>query len=281
MRRIVLRSATRPGLTRRDYCLAAGAADVVTMSSFVLSTIASSSPRSRSGTPNFARVWWKSFMNASHSAPEMSSSRCASSMVRVGLRAARRPANLLGDVVLETLGRDAVVRLVDSRVRVQPRVDHDPIDEVVDDDGDGVDASQPLVQRLRFPSRHRAFLASDRVRAHDFTPFPTARCAVGHAEHRRPSALVGTRFPAIRGSLGAGTGWADKQIQPSARTAGASCVAAWAAGLGLMALRRPVGRGIQLGQRADEMVASVAGDGRKPVGEDVAPSSFIHRQFLG
>ena len=39
MRRIVLRSATRPGLTRRDYWLAAGAADVVTMSSFVLSTI--------------------------------------------------------------------------------------------------------------------------------------------------------------------------------------------------------------------------------------------------
>ena len=55
-----------------------------------------------------------------------------------------------------------MVRLVDSRVRVQPRVDHDPIDEVVDDDGDGVDASQPLVQR-RFRS-----------------------CAVGHAEHRRP-----------------------------------------------------------------------------------------------
>lgn len=82
MRRIVLRSGTRPGLTRRDYWLAAGAAYVVTMSSFVLSTIASSSPRSRSGTPNFARVWWKSSMNASHSAPEMSSSRCASSIVR-------------------------------------------------------------------------------------------------------------------------------------------------------------------------------------------------------
>ena len=45
MRRIVLRSVTPPGLTRRDYRLAAGAADVVTMSSFVLSTIASSSPR--------------------------------------------------------------------------------------------------------------------------------------------------------------------------------------------------------------------------------------------
>jgi hypothetical protein len=34
-----------------------------------------------------------------------------------------------------------------------------------------------------------------------------------------PSALAGTRFPAIRGSLGAGTGLADRQIQPSARSA--------------------------------------------------------------
>ena len=67
-------------LTRRDYWRAAGAAEV-TMSSFVLSTIASSSPRSRSGTPNFARVWWKSSMNASHSAPEIRSSRCESSIV--------------------------------------------------------------------------------------------------------------------------------------------------------------------------------------------------------
>jgi hypothetical protein len=48
-----------------------------------------------------------------------------------------------------------VVRLVDSRVRVQPRVDQDPIDEVVDDDGDGDGASQPLVQRLRFRSHPR------------------------------------------------------------------------------------------------------------------------------
>jgi hypothetical protein len=32
----------------------------------VLSTIATSSPRSRSGTLNFASDWWKSSMNASH-----------------------------------------------------------------------------------------------------------------------------------------------------------------------------------------------------------------------
>ena len=31
-------------------------------------------------------------------------------------------------------------------------------------------------------------------------------------------------------------------------------------------------------QRADEVVASVAGDGRKPVGEDVAPSATWPRE---
>jgi hypothetical protein len=38
-----------------------------------------------------------------------------------------------------------------------------------------------------------------------------------------------------------------------------------------MAQRQPARRGMQLGQRADEVLASVAGHGRKPVGEDVAP----------
>jgi hypothetical protein len=47
---------------------------------------------------------------------------------------------------------------------------------------------------------------------------------------------------------------------------------------GLMAPRRPTGCGIQLRQRADEMVASVAGHGRKPVGEDVAPSAAWPRE---
>jgi hypothetical protein len=35
---------------------------------------------------------------------------------------------------------------------------------------------------------------------------------------------------------------------------------------------------MQLGQRADEVVASVARDGRKPVGEDVAPSATWPRE---
>lgn len=63
MRRIVLRSATRPVLTRRDYWLAAGAADVVTMSSFVLSTAVTNRPnrlRARThGLLGLAMRWWQ------------------------------------------------------------------------------------------------------------------------------------------------------------------------------------------------------------------------------
>jgi hypothetical protein len=47
-----------------------------------------------------------------------------------------------------------VVRLVDARIRVQPVVDHDPVDEIVNDRGDVVDAAEPLVERgwLWFPA---------------------------------------------------------------------------------------------------------------------------------
>jgi hypothetical protein len=45
-----------------------------------------------------------------------------------------------------------------------------------------------------------------------------------------------------------------------------------------MAQRRPVWRGMQLGQRADEVLASVAGHGGKPVGEDVAPPATWARE---
>jgi hypothetical protein len=34
-----------------------------------------------------------------------------------------------------------VVRLIDARIGVQPLVDHDAVDEVVDDRGDAVDAA--------------------------------------------------------------------------------------------------------------------------------------------
>ena len=84
---------------------------------------------------------------------------------RVRLRPARRPAHHLGDVVLESLGRDAVVRLVDSRVRIQPRVDHDSVDEVVYDDGDRVGTPEPLVQGLCFLGLHLASLAFGRIGA--------------------------------------------------------------------------------------------------------------------
>jgi hypothetical protein len=38
-----------------------------------------------------------------------------------------------------------VVRLVDATIRVQPVVDHDPVDEIVNDGGDAVDATKPFI----------------------------------------------------------------------------------------------------------------------------------------
>jgi hypothetical protein len=52
----------------------------------------------------------------------------------------------LGDQVLEARPRHAVVRLVHEGIRVQLRILHDPVDEVVDDRGDAVHAAQTFVQ---------------------------------------------------------------------------------------------------------------------------------------
>jgi hypothetical protein len=74
------------------------------------------------------------------------------------MSAASTPAKS-GTLRCSALSRDAVVCLVDARVRVEPKVDHDPVDEVIDDDGDAVDAPEPVVQRLLSLSLHRARLA--------------------------------------------------------------------------------------------------------------------------
>jgi hypothetical protein len=44
-------------------------------------------------------------------------------------------------------GRHAVVRLVDQRIGVEPRVAHHPVDEVVDHGRDTVHAAEASVQR--------------------------------------------------------------------------------------------------------------------------------------
>src|SRR5262249_10841817 len=62
------------------------------------------------------------------------------------LRPTGRPADHLGDKILEPRGRYPVMRFIDSWVRVQTRVNHDAIDEVLDNRGDTVDAAQPIIQ---------------------------------------------------------------------------------------------------------------------------------------
>jgi hypothetical protein len=66
-----------------------------------------------------------------------------------------RFADLFRHEVLEPRRRHAMVRLVDARIRVQPVVNHDPIDEIVDGGGNDVDATESLVERglLRFHVR--------------------------------------------------------------------------------------------------------------------------------
>ena len=39
-----------------------------------------------------------------------------------------------------------MVRFIHAGIRVQSRVDHDTVNEVIDDGGDGVDASEALVE---------------------------------------------------------------------------------------------------------------------------------------
>jgi len=68
---------------------------------------------------------------------------------RVFLRPAARPANHFGDEVLETRGRELVVRFVDCRVCIETRISHDPIDEIVDHHSDIVHAAEPLIESGR------------------------------------------------------------------------------------------------------------------------------------
>jgi hypothetical protein len=74
-------------------------------------------------------------MKARHSSGVISSSRWLSS-TRVVLWTSGRVGEHLRHEVLEPRRQHAVVRLIDARIGVQPVVDHDPVDEVVDDGGD-------------------------------------------------------------------------------------------------------------------------------------------------
>jgi hypothetical protein len=66
---------------------------------------------------------------------------------RAPLGLSRRFADLFRHQLLEPRRRHSVARLVDTRIRVQPVVNHDPVDEIIDDRSNVVDAAESVVQR--------------------------------------------------------------------------------------------------------------------------------------
>ena len=64
----------------------------------------------------------------------------------VFLRAAAGPADHFRDQVFESRRGHTMVRFIDPGIRVQSRVDHDAVNEVIDDAGDWVDAAEALVK---------------------------------------------------------------------------------------------------------------------------------------
>src|SRR5207245_8903369 len=52
----------------------------------------------------------------------------------------------LGDQMLEACGRHAVMRFVHRRVRIQARVGHNAVDEIIDHCGDVIDSTDPLIK---------------------------------------------------------------------------------------------------------------------------------------
>src|SRR5947199_8846955 len=64
----------------------------------------------------------------------------------VFLWSARCHPHHLGDQILEACGRHAVMRFVHRRVRVQARVGHNAVDEIIDHCGDVIDSTKPLIK---------------------------------------------------------------------------------------------------------------------------------------
>ena len=131
------------------------------MSARVLSTMATTSARSAAGTANLSSVCAKSSMNASHSPGVMRRCRCELSMSLpvyfCGPPAAQHQ-------VFKACRRYLVVRVVDQRIGVEPRIGHHAVDEVVYDGRDAVDTAEPLVKvgRILRGHWHRLLLSMAR-----------------------------------------------------------------------------------------------------------------------
>ena len=86
-------------------------------------------------------------MNASHSPLVIFISLCDSYMERpvYFCGASGDPADHFRDEVLNPGGGTRWC-LIDAGIRVQSRVDHNAINKIIDDDGNGVDATEALVK---------------------------------------------------------------------------------------------------------------------------------------
>ena len=65
----------------------------------------------------------------------------------------------------EACFRDARSRLADGRIGVERVVDEQPLDEVVDDGGDAVHATEPILERFRLFLRRLGLSRDARGRA--------------------------------------------------------------------------------------------------------------------
>ena len=104
---------------------------------------------SAAGTLNRCIVWWKLSRNAVHSSAVIFKSLCD--------LAIERPVYLCGPPVaqptisvtryLNPALETSMMSLIEQWISVQARVDHDAFDKVVDHGGDGIDASEALIER--------------------------------------------------------------------------------------------------------------------------------------
>src|SRR5215831_3299677 len=82
---------------------------------------------------------------------------------RVFLRPASSPADHLGDEVLESCRRHAMMGLVYSWVGVEAWIDHDPVNEIINHGGDAVDAAESLIKARQTIGIHRLLPQNDRT----------------------------------------------------------------------------------------------------------------------
>src|SRR5258707_15274005 len=126
----------------------------------------------------------------------------------VFLWAAARPANHLGNEILEARWWHLVVSFVHSRVRVQARVRHDPVDQIIDNGGDTINSTEALIKRRLlcrcdgrlFLPRHGGLSAlidrdPDRGRDAAFEHFDSEVVYLSKAGQQPPPPLIFKRSP--------------------------------------------------------------------------------------